>query len=107
MQKTALTEFELYVPLVMSTGNPTDSGYLHQLKEQLNEEFGGYTFFPHKNEGSWKFAGRSFYDEIVILKVLAEDQAKALSWFRDLKTKLCKDLKQKDILILMRDVNTV
>jgi hypothetical protein len=48
-----------------------------------------------------------FFDEIIILRVLAEETKAAQTFWRKLKADLQHRWKQKNILIIARDVNLV
>jgi hypothetical protein len=99
-----MREYELYVPLCYNDGRPVAQEKLSQLKRRLIDEFGGLTLFPQENEGFWKVGSFTFRDRIVILRVLAGEEAKAERFFRDLKDDLAREWEQKDVLIVARDV---
>ena len=68
-------------------------------------QFDGVTHFPQKSKGIWKVGKATFFDEIIILRVLT-DGTQANFWHQ-LKENLQRQWKQKHILIIARNVNEV
>lgn len=97
----------MYLPLHYNDGRPIEPDKLKHFKKVLVEEFGGLTHFPQENEGLWRFGGRVFRDKVVILRVLAEDGAKAREFFAQLRIELQRELEQSDVLVVEREVETV
>jgi len=52
-------------------------------------------------------AGVTYKDEIVIFRVVTARRARARRYFKDLKDELKRRLKQEEILIIERDVDTL
>ena len=102
-----MTEYELYAPLHYNDGQPIEPEKLTDLKRRLVDEFGGLTHFPQENEGLWKVGSFTFRDQIVILRVLSHDRAKAEKFFTQLKEDLKRDWAQNDVLIVKREVAAV
>ncbi len=100
-------EYDLYYPLRYNDGREVEPAKVVGLKERLTERFGGLTFFPQKSEGTWKIGSVTFRDEMVILRVLAEEVRAARDFFRKLKEELKADLQQEDVLIVERRVRTL
>ena len=71
------------------------------------EYFDGLTFFPQPNEGFWKLGEVTYRDEIVIYRVLSAKARTARKFFAELKEDLKRDLRQEEILIVERDVETL
>jgi hypothetical protein len=105
VSRSIVKEYDLYVPI----GTTTAAGrrQLQRLKRRLTRRFGGLTYFPHKNEGLWRFGGVTFRDEIVILRVIADDSEKAEAYLRRLKLSLQREWRQKEFLIVARGVHTL
>jgi hypothetical protein len=99
-------EYELYVPLHTNEGGSIPPDRLNGLKRQLVAKFGGLTHFPQKNEGLWKIGGTTFRDEIVILRVLA-DETEADEFFRLLKKEMQEEWQQQAVLVVARPVETI
>ena len=71
------------------------------------EHFEGLTFFPQPNEGFWKLGDVTYRDEIVIYRVLTRSARSARRFLSQLKERLKQELKQEEILIVERDVETL
>ena len=102
-----MKEYDIYVPLHNNDGTPIDPQKLKDLKKRLVHHFGGLTHFPQENEGLWKVGTFTFRDKIVILRVLTSDPAKAQAFFAELKKEMQRTWAQEDVLIVVRDVQTV
>jgi hypothetical protein len=105
--KKAACEFDLYVPLVMSDGGRVSKRKLAALKSLLLSKFGGVTYFPQNNEGLWKFGNVTFRDKIVILRVIATTGKETGEFFDNLKKEIQRDWKQKEVLIVSRQIRLV
>ncbi|MBI4613500.1 MAG: hypothetical protein HY720_07820 [Planctomycetes bacterium] len=102
-----MREYDLYVPLTYNDGTPIEPEKLGRLKDRLLDAFGGLTFFPQRSEGHWKVGDVAFRDEIVILRVLTADQARARRFFRSLKEELKRELRQEEILIVEKKAQVI
>ena len=102
-----MKEYEVYVPLRQNDGKRIAREKIDQLKKRLVKRFGGLTHFPQKNEGVWKIGRATFRDEIVLLRVLADEKPAVTNFFKKLKQELQRDLKQQEILIIKRHVAVV
>lgn len=102
-----MKEYDLYVPLTYNDGSRVEREKLVRLRERLQEQFGGQTFFPHSNQGSWTAAGVTYRDEIVIYRVLTDKTRSARRFFRHLKEELKGEFKQKEILIVEKDAQSL
>ena len=95
-----MREYELYVPLFYNDGSPIEPDKISQIGERLLQHFGGVTFFPQPNEGSWKMGQVTFRDQIVIFRVLSAHSRRARQFLKDLKQELRAELKQEEILVV-------
>ncbi len=102
-----MKEYDLFVPLNYNDGSPIEPRKLQRVHVRLLEEFDGLTFFPQANEGYWKMSGVTYRDEIVVYRVLTAKVRSARRFFAELKADLKRDLRQEEILIVERDVNTL
>jgi hypothetical protein len=102
-----MKEYDLYVPLRSNRGVPLSPVRLARLKKRLIKRFGGLTHFPQHNEGFWKLGAVTFRDEIVILRVLSERNRPAQRFWMGLKKDLKRRWRQKEILIVVRDIAIV
>jgi hypothetical protein len=80
---------------------------LVHLRDRLLDTFGGLTFFPQRNEGFWTFGGVTYHDEIVIYRILTEQDQLARDFLRAIKEELIRDLDQEDILIVEKDADVL
>jgi phosphoglycolate phosphatase-like HAD superfamily hydrolase len=99
-----MKEYELYVPLVSENGKRLPAKELKNLKRRLVTQFGGVTHFPQKTKGAWRIGQATYFDEIVILRVLIEEKTSERTFWRKLKNDLQHQWKQKHVLIIVRDV---
>lgn len=102
-----MKEYDIFVPLYYNDGAEIEPSKFQRLQQQLLEHFDGLTFFPQPNEGFWKMNEVTYRDEIVIYRVLASSVRAARRFLAQLKEQLKKDLKQEEILIIERDVETL
>ena len=98
-------EYDLYYPMTSASG-PRSAAIFERLKERLTEFFGGITDFHHRSEGAWKFGGVTYHDEVVLLRVLGHDQARARAFFGELKQELETSLNEEQVLIIEREVRS-
>ena len=102
-----MKEYDVFVPLYYNDGSPVEAEKLLELKRRLLDQFDGLTFFPQANEGFWRAGGVTYRDEIVIFRILTVDAPEARQFLSDLKDDLKRELKQEEILIVERDVETL
>ena len=100
-----MNEYDLYVPVCLGPRQRLPISQLNTLKRRLTKQFGGLTYFPQKSKGVWRIGRATFYDEIVILRVLS-NQGSTVFWAQ-LKADLQRAWKQKQILIVVRKVKIV
>lgn len=68
-----MREYDIFLPLFFNDGSPVDVAKFQYLQQILLERFDGVTYFPQPNTGFWKMAGITYRDEIVIYRVLTDD----------------------------------
>lgn len=102
-----MKEYELYLPLTYNDGSPIEPEKIESIGEQLLREFGGVTFFPQPNEGLWRVGPVTFRDQVVIFRVLTEDDRMARRFFRAMKESLKIELQQEEILIVEKDAEVL
>jgi hypothetical protein len=100
-------EYDLFVPLFYNDGTPIEAVKFQRLQAELLDRFEGLTFFPQPNEGLWRMGGVTYRDEIVVYRVLTSRSTMARRFLARLKERLKRDLKQEEILIVERDVETL
>jgi hypothetical protein len=97
-------EYDLYFPFVNETGARAADEVLDHLKQRLIDFFGGLTDFHHRSEGTWKYGGVTYYDEVVLLRMLSDERDRAREFLRAMQRELELGLNQKEILIIEREV---
>jgi hypothetical protein len=97
-------EYEVYVPLNYNDGRPIEPHKVEQIGLRLLDNFTGLTFFPQRNQGFWKIGKVTFRDEIVIFRVVSGRVRWARRFMRNLKEDMKRDLKQKDVLIVEKEI---
>ena len=108
LRKSALVkEYDLFIPLYYNDGRPIEPQKFQDLQQQLLDQFGGLTFFPQPNEGFWTMAGVTYRDAIVIYRVITSDEQAARQLLSDLKERLKEELRQENILIVERNIETL
>jgi hypothetical protein len=100
-------EYDRYFPLTYNDGTPVEAEKIKGVAKRLLERFGGVTFFPQPNEGLWRMGDVTFRDEIVIFRVLSAKVRDARRFFRALKQELKTELRQEEILVVEKDVETL
>ena len=102
-----MKEYDLFIPLYYNDGRPIEPRKFQDLQQRLLNRFGGLTFFPQPNEGFWTMAGVTYRDEIVIYRVITSDEQEARRFLSDLKEWHKEELRQEEILIVARNVETL
>lgn len=102
-----MVEYDIYLPLHHNDGRLVEPARIAGFKKQLTDHFGGLTHFPQENEGVWKFGGITFRDRVVILRVMAAEQASSRAFLAGFKRRLQDELEQEDVLVVERQVSAV
>jgi hypothetical protein len=97
-------EYDIFIPLYYNDGTPIEPTKLQDLQSRLLGRFDGLTYFPQPNQGFWKFGDVTYHDEIVIYRVISHDAPASRLFVTSLKEHLKEALKQKEILIIEREV---
>ena len=101
------SEYDVYIPLSYNDGTPVDPQKIADLKRQLQDRFGGLTFFPQRTEGHWKVGTVAFRDDIVICRILSEDVRESRAYFLQLKEEMQQAFRQEEVLIVERKVEVL
>ena len=102
-----LYEYDLYYPLTSESGDRSSAATFDNTKERLTEFFGGLTDFRHRSEGSWKFGGVNYRDEIILLRMLGSARKAAREFLGKLQAQLESSLNEQRILIIEREVQSL
>jgi hypothetical protein len=100
-------EYDLFIHLFYNDGSPIEPRKLQRWQARLLEHFDGLTYFPQPNQGYWKLANVTYSDEIVIYRVITARARSARKFLTGLKRELKQELRQEEILIVERDVQTL
>jgi hypothetical protein len=100
-------EYDIFIPLYYNDGSPIEPRKLRDLQVRLLEYFNGVTFFPQPTHGFWKAGDVVYRDEIVIYRVVSARGRASKRFLRQLKEELKHSLRQEDIFIVARDVETL
>jgi hypothetical protein len=98
-------EYDLYFPFVNEAGVRAADKVLEDTKHRLTEFFGGLTDFHHRSEGSWKYGGVTYHDEVVLLRMLCDDRERAREFLHGIQQELESLLDQQAILIIEREIS--
>ncbi len=102
-----MKEYDIFIPLQYNDGSPIDGARLTDLQVRLLEYFNGVTFFPQVNEGLWRMGDVTYRDQIVIYRVVTSKERAARKFLKQLKEELKRTLRQEEIFIIERDVQTL
>lgn len=58
-------------------------------------------------QGTWKYGGVEFMDDIITIEVVASDDRATKKFFKNLKERLKTDLRQIDILITTHGIQVI
>ena len=97
-------EYDLYFPFVNEAGVRATDKVFSDIKARLTEFFGGLTDFHHRGDGAWKYAGVTYHDEVVLLRMLSDEPDRARKFLRAIQHELASVLDQEEILIIEREV---
>jgi hypothetical protein len=100
-------EYDIFVPIYYNDGSPVEPEKFQDVQKRLLAHFDGLTFFPQPNQGFWKLADVTYRDEIVIYRVLSPKGRGAKRFLSQLKARLKEEFKQEEILIIVRNVDTL
>lgn len=98
-------EYDLYFPFVNEGGVRATDKLFNDVKHRLTEFFGGLTDFQHRTEGRWTFGGVTYFDEVILLRMLSDDRAQAREFLRTIQRELEAELQQREILVIEREVS--
>jgi hypothetical protein len=104
-----MKKYEIYLPLKYNNGREIEAEKIKQIREELIAVFGALTvssqFAPY--QGSWKYGGVDFIDDIIKIEIIASADRKTEKFFRKFKEHLKQLLKQIDILITAQNIRTI
>src|SRR5437867_12687935 len=104
-----MKKYEIYLPLKYNDGREIEAEKIKQVREELIAVFGALTVssLSAPYQGSWKYGGVMFVDDIIKIEIITADDKKAERFFRSFKERLKRLLKQIDILITVQQIRTI
>jgi hypothetical protein len=104
-----MKKYEIYLPLKYNDGRQIEAEKIKQIREELIAVFGALTvsFQSAPYQGSWKYGGVDFIDDIIKIEIIAGADRKTERFFRQFKERLKRLLKQIDILITAQNIHTI
>jgi hypothetical protein len=97
-------EYDLYLPLNYPDGSLIEVDKIAAVEKRLHDQFGGCCRFWQGEQGTWQLLGATFQGEVLVLRIVAERGGAARGFLERLKEDLKAELRQNDILILLRDI---
>lgn len=104
-----MKKYEIYLPLKYNDGKEIEAEKIKRIREELIAVFGALTVSSQSApyQGSWKYGGVNFIDDIIKIEIITADDRKTEKFFRKFKERLKQLLKQIDILITIQDIHTI
>ena len=104
-----MKKYEIYLPLKYNDGKEIEPEKIKRVREELITVFGALTVssLSAPYQGSWKYSGVTFIDDIIKIEIITTDDRKARTFLRNFKERLKRLLKQIDILITVQDIRTI
>ena len=104
-----MIKYENYLPLKYNDGREIEAEKIKQIREELIAVFGALTVSSQSApyQGTWKYGGVDFIDDIIKIEIIAGDDRKTERFFKQFKQRLKRLLKQIDILITAQDIHTI
>jgi hypothetical protein len=104
-----MKRYEIYLPLKYNDGREIEAEKIKQIREELIAVFGALTVSSQSApyQGSWKYGGVDFIDDIIKIEIIAAGDRKTDKFFKEFKEHLKRLLKQIDILITAQNIRTI
>ena len=104
-----MKKYEIYLPLKYNDGREIEAEKIKQIREKLIVVFGALTVSSQSApyQGSWKYGGVDFIDDIIKIEIIAAGDRKTDKFFKEFKEQLKRLLKQIDILITAQNIRTI
>lgn len=102
-----MNEYELYLPTTDRDGKPYPEDLFAGYRKDLVGFFGGLTDTRHRNEGVWRVGRVEVRDEIRVWRVLSDRGDEGLRFMRDFRARLERELRQDEVLIVVRSIDTL
>ena len=104
-----MKRYEIYLPLKYNNGSEIEPEKIKQIREELITVFGALTVSSQSApyQGTWKYGGVDFIDDIIKIEIIAGDDRKTARFFKRFKERLKRLLEQVDILITVQDIRMI
>ncbi|HEU4344228.1 MAG TPA: hypothetical protein VFU31_21940 [Candidatus Binatia bacterium] len=104
-----MKKYEIYLPLKYNDGMEIEAEKIKKIREELIAVFGALTVSSQSApyQGSWKYGGVDFIDDIIKIEIIASADRKTEKFFKEFKERLKRLLKQVDILITAQTIRTI
>jgi hypothetical protein len=101
-----MKKYDIYLPLKYNDGSDIEPEKLEEVQQQLMAVFGAITVSPLSApfQGTWRYGGVEFVDDIFRIEIITDEE---IYFFKNLKRRLKRMLRQLDILITMQDIKTI
>ena len=101
-----MQKYDIYLPLKYNNGSEIEAEKLEEIQQQLLAAFGAMTVSPLSApfQGTWRYGGVEFVDDIFTIEIITDEE---IYFFKNLKRRLKRMLRQLDILITMQDIKTI
>jgi len=85
-----MKKYEIYLPLKYNDGREIEAEKTKQIREELIAVFGALTVSSQSApyQGSWKYGGVDFIDDIIKIEIIAGADRKTEKFFREFKEHL-------------------
>lgn len=101
--------YEIYVPTLYNDQTPIEVKKYRQIKNKLQNHFGGLSIHPATVQGTWicPKTKKLFCDNCFRYEIIVEKNQENESWFEKYKEELKKILEQHEIFMVFTEVNWV
>jgi hypothetical protein len=102
-----LRRYEFLLPRKFNDGQPVPDDLISQTLGELEERFGAVSWETQIIQGSWRYQGERFYDELFRVFVDVEDKPEHAEFFRRYKEQLKSRFRQLDIWMTTFPIDVV
>jgi hypothetical protein len=97
---------QILLPVFDNQGQEFPAELFETIARELTARFGGLTSYVRSPaEGRWNHAERTDYDEIIVLEVMTH--AFDRDWWRALRVRLEDELRQKEVVIRVTQIERI
>ena len=100
-------EYDLFLPVQYPDGTPVDPDKIATFGLRLHNQFGGVVRYSHHYAETGQIHGVTLKGDVVILRVVAAEDVDAGEFFVQFEKDLKAELRLQEILIVVRDIETL